>query len=236
MNRPKLVIIPGWSNDSSGRLWHYQRQYLQEQYDVEFIVVTNRTTVKEAAEEVLCRAPEQFVLLGHSLGGLIAQHVAIQVPQRVQNLILVGTFPGRISSEQRTFFETGILQPLLNGTICWEELNKACVSPARIEDRILLESLRAGQGLSNDELIQQTKILLSAQDICKELPAVSAPTLIIYGRDDQLFSMETQKLMLDHLPNAKLVIIEDCGHLPSLEQPQAVTSLLSLWLQMTAPI
>ncbi|PWU06020.1 MAG: hypothetical protein C5B47_08170 [Verrucomicrobia bacterium] len=233
-DRLKFIILPGWGNDGSGKMWQYQKQHLQE-LDTEFIIVTDKTTVTEAAEEVLSKAPEQFIVLGHSMGGLIAQHVALMAPQRVKNLILVGTFPGNISPAQRAIFEERMLQPSLKGTISThlEELNKGAVAPSRANDRVLLESLRACQNLTDAELVNQSKILLSAQDISEKLAAISTPTLILWGRHDQFFPMEVQALMLKHLANAKLAIIEDCGHIPSLEQPQATTSLLSLWLQMT---
>jgi pimeloyl-ACP methyl ester carboxylesterase len=56
------------------------------------------------------------------------------------------------------------------------------------------------------------------------------PVLIIYGRQDQFFTMEMQQLMLDRLPQARLEIIENCGHLPSLEQAEPTTQLLLAWL------
>ncbi|QLL16105.1 alpha/beta fold hydrolase [Pseudomonas chlororaphis] len=230
--RKKLVILPGWSNDGD-RLWQYQIQHLAEQYDIETIVVSNQSNASDMADEVLRRAPETFILLGHSLGGFIAQHVAIKAPERVERLILVGTFPGNVPDEQRTFFKQGMLEPLREGAIpedYWQTLNPSCVDPERAEDGVLLAQMAAGQNLSCESLINQTNVLISAQDISEKLPAADMPTLIIYGAQDQLFSKTMQELMLDKLPNATLEVVEDCGHMPSIERPMTVTKLLVSWL------
>lgn len=231
-NRQKLVIIPGWSN-AGNKMWKHQLPYLQEHYDVETIVVSNKTTVSEMADEVLRRAPDTFLLLGHSLGGLIAQNVALKAPHRVKRLMLVGTFPGNTPAEQRAFFETSMLKPLLDGSIAqhWEQLNKACVAPTRENDQDLLQELLECQGLSVEGLINQTRVLMDARDISNQLSALTMPTLILYGRQDQFFSLEMQHLMMEKLPNAQLSIIEECGHLPPLEQPEMVSHLLTQWLE-----
>ncbi|MHC8372775.1 alpha/beta fold hydrolase [Pseudomonas sp. MDT1-85] len=230
-NRKNLVILPGWSNDGDS-LWQYQIQHLTEQYDIKTIVVSSQTTASDMADEVLRLAPETFILLGHSLGGFIAQHVAIKAPERVERLILIGTFPGNIPEDQRTFFKQGMLEPLLDGTITehWPALNQTCVDPERSEDGELLAALAAGQNLSNEGLINQTNVLISAQDISEKLSTVDIPTLIIYGRQDQLFTMTMQELMLSKLPSATLEVIENCGHMPSLEQPETTTDILVSWL------
>ncbi|QLL12577.1 alpha/beta fold hydrolase [Pseudomonas chlororaphis] len=230
--RKNLVILPGWSNDSD-TLWQYQIQPLTDFYDIQTLVISSETTAAGMAKEVLRRASNKFILLGHSLGGYIAQHVALQAPERVESLILVSTFPGTLSEEQRTFFKQGMLAPLLEGSIAehWPALNRACIAPARTEDEALLALLVAGQKLSREELINQTNVLKGARDISDKLSAINVPTLIIYGRQDQLFTMSMQEQLFDKLSNCTVNIIENCGHMPSLEQPEMTTKILKTWLR-----
>ncbi|GLQ89503.1 alpha/beta fold hydrolase [Dyella flagellata] len=231
--REKLVILPGWSNHGD-EMWDYQIRHLKDRFDIECIVVTERATAEGAAVEVLSKAPPKFVLLGHSMGGLIAQHVALRAPERIKGLILVSTFPGNASARQSEVFEQSMLQPLLTGELSeawWQNANQSGVAPARINDQALFSRLRRIQGLSRTALINQSKILISSRDISYELRRLSIPALIIYGRQDSTFSFEAQQLMR-HALGADLVVLEDCGHLPALEQPVAVLSVLSLWLSM----
>jgi len=229
--RQKLVILPGWSH-AGALMWHHQISQLEAQYDIEAIVITDKTTAEDTADAVLARAPGQFVLLGHSLGGYIAQQVAIKAPHRVRRLILVATHPGNSSEEQRDFFEQSMLQPLLAGVLPdWDALHASAVAPQYANDRGLLQNLAQCQGLSLEALTNQTKVLLSARDISPQLATLPIPTLIIYGRQDPIFSMATQLLMLDTLQNARLEVIEDCGHFPALERAEATSRRLRSWLQ-----
>lgn len=233
--RKHLVILPGWSNDSD-TLWQQQIAHLTELYDVQTLVVSTESNASDMAREVLRQAPESFVLLGHSLGGFIAQHVALQAPQRVEQLILVSTFAGPLPEQQRTFFKEGVLEPLLNGTMDqhWPELNRGCVHPARAQDEALMNAMAAGQKLSREGLLNQTQVLMKAQDISEQLPAIQIPTFILYGRQDLLFTLSMQQLLEAKLPQATLHIIENCGHMPSLEHPQLTTELLLSWLAAVA--
>lgn len=227
--RKKLVLLPGWSNDAD-RMWAHQIEQLSPYFDIETVVVSNQTTVNDMADEVLRRAPDQFILMGHSLGGLVAQHVALKAPQRVTHLILVSTFPGNAPDGQRTFFKDNMLAPLQNGTVDWAELNRACVAPTRVSDRQLLGALAACQRLPTEGLVNQTKVLISSEDISEKLSRLSMPALIVHGREDQMFTLEMQQLMQSRLTNSTLRIIEDCGHVPALEQPQVTSSVLRDWL------
>lgn len=55
--------------------------------------------------------------------------------------------------------------------------------------------------------------------------------MVIHGRQDSFFTLAEQQLIASNIPNAKLTIIEDCGHMMHVEQPQAVNALLRLWVQ-----
>ena len=63
------------------------------------------------------------------------------------------------------------------------------------------------------------------------LSEIQCPTLVAGGRQDALCPVETHEEIASTVPNADLVVVEDCGHLSSMEQPQAVTAILRYWLQ-----
>jgi pimeloyl-ACP methyl ester carboxylesterase len=62
------------------------------------------------------------------------------------------------------------------------------------------------------------------------LTGYNLPTLIVCGRDDNLTPVELHDEMAASIPGARLALIEECGHLSTMEQPQAVTALLRQWL------
>jgi pimeloyl-ACP methyl ester carboxylesterase len=63
------------------------------------------------------------------------------------------------------------------------------------------------------------------------LAAIRCPTLVLVGRQDALTPVSLHEQMAAAIPRAALVIVEQCGHLSPLEQPQAVTAALRYWLQ-----
>ena len=62
------------------------------------------------------------------------------------------------------------------------------------------------------------------------LPTIACPTLVLVGRDDALTPPGLAQEIPDAIPGVRLEIIPDCGHLSSLEQPDAVNSALRRWL------
>jgi pimeloyl-ACP methyl ester carboxylesterase len=65
----------------------------------------------------------------------------------------------------------------------------------------------------------------------KDLAAIRCPALVLCGRQDALTPLDRHEEMAERIPKAKLVVIEDCGHLPPLEKPDEVTDALRAWLQ-----
>jgi pimeloyl-ACP methyl ester carboxylesterase len=78
--------------------------------------------------------------------------------------------------------------------------------------------------------IRQITAMIKDYETLPLLPRITCPTLAIHGRQDPLFSLEEHLVMTSAIPNARLAIIEECGHASPLERPQAVTALLRLWL------
>jgi pimeloyl-ACP methyl ester carboxylesterase len=62
------------------------------------------------------------------------------------------------------------------------------------------------------------------------LPSISCPTLVLCGRQDAISTLEMHAEMADAIPGARLAVVEECGHLASLERPHATTALMRDWL------
>jgi len=73
--------------------------------------------------------------------------------------------------------------------------------------------------------------LLKRQDLRSKLADIECPTLLLWGRQDNFAGIAHGSFMSSRVPKASLVILDDCGHLPSLEQPTAVTNAVRAWLK-----
>jgi pimeloyl-ACP methyl ester carboxylesterase len=65
-----------------------------------------------------------------------------------------------------------------------------------------------------------------------DLSLIHCPTLVLCGRQDSLTPLADSEEMAEKMPRAKLVVVEDCGHLSTMERPHAVTAVLRYWLQI----
>lgn len=231
MPKQKLIILPGWGGNED--LWQHQCRHLADIAESKVIVITDQDTIDQMAHAVLAQMPDQAVLVGHSLGGWLAQHIAIKAPERVSKLILLATWTGASPPALISTFKS-FLKRIENGEKdqLLEEIRPTIVHPERIQDQELMQIIKESQKKFPQEgLIYQTKVEINGGDTTFLLPLIQASTLVIHARQDPFFSLEEHEKIAKTIPHAKLTIIENCGHMPQVEKPEAVTALMRLWIQ-----
>jgi pimeloyl-ACP methyl ester carboxylesterase len=82
-----------------------------------------------------------------------------------------------------------------------------------------------------DGFVRQQRAIMGRPDSRPTLAGIKCPTLVLVGDSDAATPPELSKEMADGIPGAKLVIVKDCGHLSTIEQPAAVNSAMTAWLQ-----
>jgi pimeloyl-ACP methyl ester carboxylesterase len=105
------------------------------------------------------------------------------------------------------------------------------LSPARLQDREIVGIA----GAMCDEIgprvfVQQMTAIMNRRDSRPSLHEIRVPTLVICGRQDMGTPLAASEEIAAGIPGSRLAVIEDCGHLSTIEQPQAVTALLRDWL------
>lgn len=169
---------------------------------------------------------DRVVLGGHSMGGAIAQTVALRRPERLDGLLLVGT-GARLRVLPRILELFGQGSPDATGLVAG-----------------LSYSLRTPPGLvvEAERALQETPPLVVLGDfvacdhfdVMGRLGAVRAPTLVVVGRDDRLTPPKYAAHLAGAIPGARLVEVDDAGHFPQLEQPAAVNAAVREFL-LTLP-
>jgi pimeloyl-ACP methyl ester carboxylesterase len=81
-----------------------------------------------------------------------------------------------------------------------------------------------------ERFLGQQRAIMSRVDSRPGLGAITVPTLLIRGDHDGITTQAQQDEMLRGIPDARLEVIADCGHLPTLERPQETNRLLTAWL------
>ena len=193
-------------------------------------------SVRELAARILDEAPEQFALAGLSLGGYVCFEVMRQAPNRIAKLALLDTTaradPPEITARRHFvgMARDGRLDEVMAAYL------PLFVHPRRLDDepfKAVLSAMSARVGEA--AFYKQQEAMLSRPDSRPGLGDIRCPTLVLCGRQDALTPLDLHQEMVSLIPGAKLVIIEDSGHLTTMEQPQATTAVLRYWLQEQPP-
>jgi 2-succinyl-6-hydroxy-2,4-cyclohexadiene-1-carboxylate synthase len=189
-------------------------------------------TFEACVADVLGAAPGRFVLCGYSMGGRIAQHVALAAPERVERLVLVATTAGLADEGQRAARRAA------------DERLAAFADGATIEqfaDRWAAQPLFAGTPpaaarIWREDLLRNDPRALAAvlrgtgtgamAPLWEHLPTLTMPATILAGADDPKFVALGERLATA-LPNGELVVVDGAGHGLPRETPEAVAAALT---------
>jgi 3-oxoadipate enol-lactonase len=178
---------------------------------------------------------DSAVVIGLSMGGQIAFETWVQYSGRVKALVLADTFAqldtpevkaNRIRTADRLVAEgiAGVAHELLPKMISAGTLaNKPAVAEHVLEMMQTTPAMGAVTALRNRS---------ERRDYTPYLPQISVPTLIVVGREDEFTPVSMAEFMRDRIPDAEMVVIEESGHMPNLEQPDVFNSELLEFLQI----
>jgi len=228
--RPPLILLPGLLCDQA--LWDHQQRHLADVAAVTVADLTGAETVGALAEGVLATAPDRFALAGLSMGGYVALEIMRRAPQRVTKLALVDT-TARPDTPEQVERRTALVKLARMGRFkgVTPRLLPLLIHPDRMGDDAVTGTVMAmAERVGRDAFCRQQHAILTRPDSRPDLPAIACPTLCIVGREDALTPPDRSEEMAAALPQGRLAIIERCGHLAPLEQPEATTALMRLWL------
>lgn len=225
-----LVLVPGLLCDAA--LWAHQSRHLADVADVRIGDTMNADSMAGMAEAVLAAAPERFALAGLSMGGYVSLEVMRRAPERVIKLALLDTAAVADDADKRKnrlelikLAETGKFKGVT------PRLLPLFLHPDRLTDAPLTGAVMDMAGrVGKDAFLRQQKAILGRIDSRPHLAAIQVPTLVLCGRQDGLTPLERHEEMAAAIPGARLSVIEDCGHLATMEQPVAATAMLRDWL------
>ena len=185
------------------------------------------------ARRILAEAPPRFALAGHSMGGYIALEIMRQAPDRVAKLALINT-QARPDTPEASERRRGQMARARAGELraVLDEGFPGFVHPSRHEDAALRQLVRdMGDDIGAEAFIRQQTAVMGRVDSRPSLAWIKCPTLVLTGDADNTIPNTLSKEMADGIHGAKLVILDNCGHLPQPEQPQATAATLVEWLR-----
>jgi 3-oxoadipate enol-lactonase len=249
--RPWLVLIQGLGFDRSG--WDPVSRRLQRRFRV--VLVDNRGsgrseapadsfTVTDMARDVTRVLDAARIRRGHvvgaSLGGMVAQELAVNHPERVDRLVLACTTPGwpfaypMPASSAQLMASTRGLSPA-------EALRRHvenALSPRTVQQRPeLVERLvRHQQSRPSDPVAWRALAAVGARYAGSlRQTRIGAPTLVLHGSADTVVDPRNGELLAARIPNARLVKLPDLGHLFFWEDPEGFVAAVTSFLCTPSP-
>jgi 3-oxoadipate enol-lactonase len=205
----------------------YGHSPIVEPYDLEHVSAALALLIESLGGEPV-------VLVGHSMGGLIAQETYVRYPQYIKAMALCFTSPAFAggNSEFTKQFIAARIGPLDQGKTM-ADIAKALMPTMRgaVSDPAglaLAEQIMSG---IPPDTYRKAVQLLTTFDRRKELPGIQVPTLLIAGSDDKTAPPAMMEKMAGKIPGAEYVLLDGCGHLGPMDQPDAFNDALHFFLK-----
>ncbi|MEP3345420.1 MAG: alpha/beta fold hydrolase [Litoreibacter sp.] len=226
-----LVLLPGMMCDA--RLYGPQIKAFGRDRAIQIAPISAHENVETMAVDILNAAPSSFALAGLSMGGIVAMEVARRAGGRVTRLALMDT---NSLSETPTYAaarEPQIARVLAGSLVevIREDMNPDYLAPGAgrqaVLDLVMDMALEMGEGV----YLRQSRALQRRPDQQSTLRKLKIPTLILCGEYDALCPVARHQFMAELIEGAVLNIVPNAGHLPTLEQPEAVNAAMKAWLE-----
>jgi pimeloyl-ACP methyl ester carboxylesterase len=225
-----LLLVPGLL--CSAALWRPQIEALGDVASPFIADTTADDSFAGMAKRALAIMPDRFALAGLSMGGYVAQEIMRQAPERVTRLALLDTSARSDSPEQHAR-RMGLIELSEKGQFkgVTPRLLPLLIHHARLEDEVLTGVVMdMAETIGKAAFLRQQKAIMGRPDGRGDLARISCPTLVLCGRQDALTPVALHEEIADLIPGSRLAVIEDCGHLSTLEKPRSVSAAMRQWL------
>ena len=231
MPHTPLLFLPGLLEDAD--VFEHQFLGLADVAVSRAAELTRSDTIAGLADDALAQAPgERFALAGHSMGGYVALEILRRAPQRVERLALLNTH-ARPDSPESTANRRRLMQLAeTDFPAVMAELAPKLLAPQHRQEVGLVGKMsEMALATGKEAFLRQQRAIIGRIDSRPHLGAIRCKTLVVAGRDDGIMPVEWLEELARGIPGARLEVVEECGHMACLEQPEQVTALLAEWLR-----
>ncbi len=236
---PPVLLIHGLGGDI--RSWEFQEDELAKHFTLlmpelrghgrsegpNAPVVTAERFAKDIAVFLKKLGCESVHVVGHSMGGVIAQQLTLDFPERVKKLVLIDTAP-KITEETIDEVYSWREAQVEGGQEAYHlAATKSAYSAEFIENnRELIDLLLNREDLVNEEGVLAAGLGLASFDVTERLSDIRVETLIIHGEADCIIEYPLGKILHKEIPNSELVLFPNCGHSPTVEKREILGQIL----------
>jgi pimeloyl-ACP methyl ester carboxylesterase len=226
-----VLLIHGLGGDHRG--WEFQEKDLAARFQI--IMPDLRGHGQTTVEELGMMIPPDLVaddlnallehlgfeklhVVGHSLGGMVAQNFVLRYPNRVNKLVLVDTTP-KISEDLVDVVYSWREAQVEGGdeAYFWTSLRSGYSDEWIESNPDMVQYLKEKSADTNDEGVLAAGLGFSTIEFTEQLSNIKAETLVIHGDDDRVMKLELGRMIHEGITGSKLKILEGCGHSPTVQ-------------------
>ena len=225
--KPFIVLIPGMMCNRD--VFYHQINALEKVFNVIVKEFNEHRDIELGVKDLASTLPNQFHLLGHSMGGIVAMEFVKQHSKRVLSLTLLNTNPYEEKEEQKdrrnkTLKELDGLD--LISLMRSDYIPRYFPDDCRDKDKLIQKCVDMASTLDKKVFYNQSVALRDRKDQTFILENLNCKTLIICGERDEMCPVSYHSNMHKMIKSSDLIVLEDVGHMPMLECPQKLNNYL----------
>jgi len=246
---PAILLVHG-IGESGARDYRYQIAWLRESWHVvapdlpgfgesdkanALYSPANYARVLKHIADRFIRRP--FVLVGHSMGGVVVLRYAATYPQDVERMVVIDApgvlHPVSSTSQFAAYLGASFIPPEVDSSQDIADLARRLLAPLarlRPDPQIVLNSPQLRQTLLEGDPSRIAGLAAVSEDLRDALPRVRMPTLLVWGANDRLAPPRIGRVLERTLPDASLQLMEGAAHTPMIEAPARFRALLEPFL------
>lgn len=225
-----LLLVPGLL--CSARLYAAQIAALWPHGPVTVADHRRDDTMEAIAARILADAPPRFALAGLSMGGYIAFAMLRHAPERIAKLALLDTSARPDTPEAKgnrekfiAMAQAGKLHDVVDA------LTPKFLHRDHAKDENLRKIVRdMAHDTGPEAFVRQQKAIMTRPDSRPLLAEIGCPTLVLVGEGDELTPPELAREIHADILGSTLAVLPNCGHLSTIEQPDAVNAAMHHWM------
>ena len=226
----QVLFLPGFMCDE--RLFSEQIRYLKKRnFSCHFVKLDQQASIEEMADYTLSLFQDPLVLVGLSMGGIVALETVRRAPERILALALLNATPFEDSLGHARLEQIAAVNREGVDNLYMNVLKPQYIAAENRQPELMDLVIKMAQDLGPTVFERQSRALAARIGIETFLPQIKQKVLILTGEEDLVCGPEVAQGMQSLINNAVLTCVPNCGHLSTLEQSKMVAHALAGFLE-----
>jgi len=214
-------------------IWDAQISILKKKYSVSIPSLKNIATVDDAVQKIINKNKKKISVIGFSMGGFIAIKLAIEYPEILDKLVLIGTNARHISQKRKLLLEKSLttLNKKNFAKLFYQKNYSSYFSNKDLKNTSYQNTVYSmAKQLGYKTFLDQTNLILKRPNQLNKLNKIVSKTLIIRGKNDKLSSNIMNNELNKKIKYSVYTEIKNSSHFVMLEKPKAINKIVTNFL------